>query len=307
MAEYTLKYINHRAECDAEAFVNDCEEHYHRQLHLVADQIAANCKRKPVVLLNGPSSSGKTTTNDRLGRILELAGIHAHMISMDDYYRTSGTYDIPFDEENGVNDLESPECMDLDLLRDHLTRLVAGEEIMVPRFDFETRTSHRNERAVQLHKDEIVMIEGIHAFNPVIMGELEKHATSVYLSVASVLLTGHNVRVEPHMLRFLRRAMRDSLFRSSPVEYTLKQWNSVRRGERLYISPYRGQADLMVDTYLPYETNILMQYLSEKLQSEEKMLEQADLAPLSAILDRVSPIDYKPYMPEDSVLHEFIG
>lgn len=307
MAEYTLKYINHRAECDAEAFVNDCEEHYHRQLHLVADQIAANCKRKPVVLLNGPSSSGKTTTNDRLGRILELAGIHAHMISMDDYYRTSGTYDIPFDEENGVNDLESPECMDLDLLRDHLTRLVAGEEIMVPRFDFETRTSHRNERAVQLHKDEIVMIEGIHAFNPVIMGDLEKHATSVYLSVASVLLTDRNVRVEPHMLRFLRRAMRDSLFRSSPVEYTLKQWNSVRRGERLYISPYRGQADLTVDTYLPYETNILMQYLSERLQDEEKMLEQADLAPLSAIMDKVSPIDYKPYMPEDSVLHEFIG
>lgn len=307
MAEYTLKYINHRAECDAEAFVNDCEEHYHRQLHLVADQIAANCKRKPVVLLNGPSSSGKTTTNDRLGRILELAGIHTHMISMDDYYRTSGTYDIPFDEENGVNDLESPECMDLDLLRDHLTRLVAGEEIMVPRFDFETRTSHRNDRPVQLHKDEIVMIEGIHAFNPVIMGDLEKHATSVYLSVASVLFTDRNVRVEPHMLRFLRRAMRDSLFRSAPVEYTLKQWNSVRRGERLYISPYRGQADLTVDTYLPYETNILMQYLSEKLQGEEKMLEQADLAPLSAILDKVWPIDYKPYMPEDSVLHEFIG
>ena len=307
MAEYTLKYINHRAECDAEAFVNDCEEHYHRQLHLVADQIAANCKRKPVVLLNGPSSSGKTTTNDRLGRILELAGIHTHMISMDDYYRTSGTYDIPFDKENGVSDLESPECMDLDLLRDHLTRLVAGEEIMVPRFDFETRTSHRNDHPVQLHKDEIVMIEGIHAFNPVIMGDLEKHATSVYLSVASVLLTGHNIRVEPHMLRFLRRAMRDSLFRSSPVEHTLKQWNSVRRGERLYISPYRGQADLTVDTYLPYETNILMQYLSEKLQGEEKMLEQADLAPLSAILDKVSPIDYKPYMPEDSVLHEFIG
>ena len=77
MAEYTLKYINHRAECDAEAFVHDCEEGYHRQLHLVADQIAANCKRKPVVLLNGPSSSGKTTTNDRLGRSLELAGNHA--------------------------------------------------------------------------------------------------------------------------------------------------------------------------------------------------------------------------------------
>lgn len=307
MAEYTLKYINHRAEHDAEAFVHDCEEGYHRQLHLVADQIAANCKRKPIVLINGPSSSGKTTTNDRIGRILELAGIHAHMISMDDYYRTSGTYDIPFDEENGVNDLESPECMDLDLLRDHLTRLVAGEEILVPRFDFETRISHRNDRAVQLHKDEIVMIEGIHAFNPVIMGELEKHATSVYLSVASVILTDRNVRVEPYMLRFLRRAVRDSLFRCTSIEHTLKQWNSVRRGERLYISPYRGQADLMVDTYLPYETNILMQHIGRALHGEEEALERADLAPLGSILDAVAPIDYKPYMPEDSVLHEFIG
>lgn len=307
MAEYTLKYINHRAECDAEAFVNDCEEHYHRQLHLVADQIAANCKRKPVVLLNGPSSSGKTTTNDRLGRILELAGIHAHMISMDDYYRTSGTYDIPFDKENGVSDLESPECMDLDLLRDHLTRLVAGEEIMVPRFDFETRTSHRNERAVQLHKDEIVMIEGIHAFNPVIMGDLEKHATSVYLSVASVLLTDRNVRIEPHMLRFLRRAMRDSLFRSSPVEATLRQWNSVRRGERLYISPYRGQADIAIDTFLPYEVNILMERLMPVLRECRDALKDAGLAPVSDILGTISPIAYEGRIPEDSVLHEFIG
>ena len=89
-------------------------------------------------------------------------------------------------------------------------------------------------------------------------------------SVACVTAADRNVRIEPHMLRFLRRAMRDSLFRSTSIEHTLKQWNSVRRGERLYISPYRGQADLTVDTYLPYETNILMQYLSEKLQVEEK-------------------------------------
>ncbi len=307
MAEYTLKYINHRAEHDAERFVRDCEENYHRQLHLVADQIAVNCKHKPVVLINGPSSAGKTTTNDRLGRILERAGIHTHMISMDDYYRTTNSYPIPHDSENGVDDLESPECMDLDLLRDHLTRLVAGEEIEVPRFDFETRLSIPRARSVQLRKDEVVMIEGIHAFNPVIMGDLEKHATSVYLSVASVLLNDRNVRVEPYMLRFMRRAVRDSLFRNTTIEHTLRQWNSVRRGERLYIAPYRGQADLTVDTYLPYETNILMQYLSETLKGAQNALVQDDLAPLGTILDAVSPIDYKPYMPEDSVLHEFVG
>ena len=263
--------------------------------------------RRPIVLINGPSSSGKTTTNDRIARIVELAGVHAEMLTMDDYYRTATEYDQPMDDENGVPDLESPECMDLERLSSDLKRLAAGEEVSVPRFDFETRTSIPHDRTLQLGKDEVIMIEGIHSFNPVIMGDLAHRATSIYLSVASALVPEKGARLEPYMLRFLRRAMRDSLFRSSPVEHTLKQWNSVRRGERLYISPYRGQADLTVDTYLPYETNILMQYLSEKLQGEERMLEQADLAPLSAILDRVSPIDYKPYMPEDSVLHEFIG
>ena len=208
MAEYTLKYINHRAECDAEAFVNDCEEHYHRQLHLVADQIAANCKRKPVVLLNGPSSSGKTTTNDRLGRILELAGIHAHMISMDDYYRTSGTYDIPFDEENGVNDLESPECMDLERLSSDLKRLAAGEEVSVPRFDFETRTSIPHDRTLQLGKDEVIMIEADgrrlwrvleNLYNNAFKYALE--GTRVYVTIedhgADVVFTIKNVSANP--------------------------------------------------------------------------------------------------------------
>lgn len=307
MSEYTVRYINYRAESDAAAFIHDCEEHYHRQIHMAADEIMRDHVRRPIVLINGPSSSGKTTTNDRIARIVELAGVHAEMLSMDDYYRTATEYDQPMDDENGVPDLESPECMDLERLSSDLKRLAAGEEVSVPRFDFETRTSIPHDRTLQLGKDEVIMIEGIHSFNPVIMGDLAHRATSIYLSVASALVPEKGARLEPYMLRFLRRAMRDSLFRSSPVEHTLKQWNSVRRGERLYISPYRGQADLTVDTYLPYETNILMQYLSEKLQGEEKMLEQADLAPLSAILDRVSPIDYKPYMPEDSVLHEFIG
>ena len=109
------------------------------------------------------------------------------------------------------------------------------------------------------------------------------------------------------MLRFLRRAMRDSLFRNSPVEETLHQWNSVRRGERLYIAPYRGQANLTVDTFLPYEFSILMQHLTPRLQQNAQALAEADLAPLSAVLGQAAPIDYADFIPEDSVLHEFIG
>lgn len=307
MAEYTLKYINHRARYDAADFIAECERTYHAQVDQVAEEIAENSRQKPIVLINGPSSSGKTTTNDRIGRALEKRGIHAEMISMDDYYRTVGSYDIPPDTENGVPDLESPECMDLPLLSQHLTQLVAGEEIDLPRFDFETRTSIPHARSLRLDPDEVVLIEGIHSFNPVIMGDLAHAATGVYLSVASAVVPKEGARVEPYMLRFLRRAMRDSLFRNSPVEDTLRQWNSVRRGEKLYIAPHRGQANLTVDTFLPYELNLLMQYLAPKLRLQREELGRADLAPVGAVLDQVAPIDYTDFIPEDSVLHEFIG
>ena len=280
MSEYTVKYINRRARTDAAGFIRDCEEHYHRQIHMAADEIVRNREHCPIVLINGPSSSGKTTTNDRIARIVELAGVHANMLSMDDYYRTAADYEQPMDDENGVPDLES---------------------------DFETRTSIPHDRTVRLGRDEVIMIEGIHSFNPVIMGDLANRATSIYLSVASALVPPKGPRLEPYMLRFLRRAMRDSLFRSSPVETTLRQWNSVRRGERLYISPYRGQANLTIDTFLPYEVNILMPRLTSVLREHRDALEHAGLAPIDDILGTITPIEWQGRIPEDSVLHEFIG
>nr|WP_297173701.1 nucleoside kinase [uncultured Agathobaculum sp.] len=307
MAEYTLKYINHRARYDAAAFIEQCEQTYHEQIEHVADVIAQNSIPKPIVLLNGPSSSGKTTTCARIARALAVRGIHAEMISMDDYYRTIGTYEVPPDPENGVPDLESPECMNLPLLSQHLAQLAAGEEIAMPRFDFETRSSQPGARTLRLDPDEVVLIEGIHSFNPVIMGDLAHTATSVYLSVASAVVPEEGARLEPQMLRFLRRAMRDSLFRASPVEETIRQWNSVCRGERLYIAPYRGQADLTVDTFLPYELCALMQQLEPQLCLHKEALTGADLAPVGEVLGQVASIDYAALIPADSVLHEFVG
>ena len=307
MAEYTLKYINHRARYEAAEFIRDCEQQYHEQVLFVAEEIARNSAQKPIVLINGPSSSGKTTTNDRIARALQTHGIHAEMISMDDYYRTVGTYEIPLDPENNVPDLESPDCMNLPLLSQHLAQLVEGEEISLPRFDFETRTAIPDARTLRLDPDEVVLIEGIHSFNPVIMGDLAHAATGVYLSVASAVVSEEGARLEPYMMRFLRRAMRDSLFRNSPVEETLHQWSSVRRGERLYIAPYRGQANLTVDTFLPYELCILMQQLTLRLRQYAEELPGADLTPIGAVLGQVAPIDYMDFLPEDSVLHEFIG
>ena len=307
MAEYTLKFINHRARYETADFIHECEQHYHAQVLAVAEEIARNSTHKPIVLINGPSSSGKTTTNDRIARALEAHGIHAEMISMDDYYRTVGTYEIPPDPENGVPDLESPECMNLPLLSQHLAQLAEGQEISLPRFDFETRSSIPDARTLRLAPDEVVLIEGIHSFNPVIMGDLAHAATGVYLSVASAVVPEEGARLEPYMLRFLRRAMRDSLFRNSPFEDTLHQWNSVRRGERLYIAPYRHHAEFTIDTYLPYESNILYPALRETLTEHLDALEKADLREAYRAATLFEPIDYLPYIPEASVLHEFIG
>lgn len=307
MAEYTLKYINHRAKEDAEGFIAECEEHYRTQIDAAAMQVVKNSKDKPIVLLNGPSSSGKTTTADRLCRALEKHGLRAITISMDDYYRTSGSYEMPFDAENGVPDLESPECMNLPLLSQHLAALAAGEEIAVPQFNFETRVFTPAVRTLRLGPGEIALIEGIHAFNPVIMGDLAHTATGIYLSIASTVVPEEGARLKNFMLRFLRRAMRDKLFRSYPVGNTLRQWKSVRRGERLYIAPNRGQANVTIDTFLPYELCALMECLEPELRAFSKQMRSAGLGPIVKFFGRVEPIDYRRYIPEDSVLHEFVG
>lgn len=306
MARYELNWINEQAKNDPEGFVALCEAHYHKQITDTAETLAQRQKTRPIVLLNGPSSSGKTTTADRLCRALAKHGIHAERISMDDYYLSRGSYEIPWDDENGVYDLESPECMELPLLRDHLVKLARGEEIAVPKFDFANKTRMRETEVLSLEPDEIAIIEGIHSLNTVLMGDLEKQATGISISVASEVDMGDWV-FERNQMRFCRRAVRDANFRGATVEQTIAQWKSVRRGERLYIAPYQHYATMEIDSYLPYETCILMNELNGTLLASEASLRGAGLEEVCRAVGSFAEIDYRPYIPETSVLHEFIG
>lgn len=304
---YDLDTLNTRAKTDPKGLIQQSEAAYLAQIDDTAQLLSERLSERPILLLNGPSSAGKTTTADRLCRAIERRGIRSRRISMDDYYLSRDTYSMPYDEENDVIDLESPLCMDLQLLSEHLHALAEGKEILVPEFDFVTGIQTRDVTPMRLGKDEIVIIEGIHSLNDVITGGLEELSSCVYLSLEAQVVDGQGGRFTPEILRFARRALRDARFRSATVQDTIRQWLSIRRGERLYIAPYRHYAEFTIDTYLPYESNILYPALRETLDSHADDLQKADLLEARRAADLFEPIDYLPYIPEASVLHEFIG
>ncbi len=306
MEKYDLTWMNTQAKTDPAGFIASCEEHYQNQINAVAEQLILRQKTHPIVLLCGPSSSGKTTTADRLRRALHQKGVRVETISMDDYYLSRGEYQVPWDEENNVPDFESPLCMELPLLHDHLAKLAQGGEIAIPTFDFATKQRTKQVKTRSLSGEEMVVIEGIHAFNHVITGGLEQISTGVYISLNSeVDMDGWVLTSD--QLRFYRRAVRDANFRGAPVDITIQQWKSVRRGERMYIDPVCHTAAYKIDSYIPYETCILCGILQNKLGQYEENLLAAGLQGAVQSLNRFAPIDYLPYIPESSVLHEFIG
>ncbi len=306
MKNLTLDYINENARTDPADFVQTGEENYAFQIAHVAKTVERQLIKSPIILINGPSSSGKTTTSKRIQAQLEKDGICCHTISMDDYYMTRAEIRMPVDE-NGKEDLESPLCMDLPLLGKHLLKLTQGEEIQVPTYDFVTRSRTEEVKSFRLAKGEAVVIEGLHALNDEIVEHLEDLAIGVYISVASEVKVSDDMILDEHDLRFVRRGIRDYNFRGSSMERTLGMWESVKRGERLYISPYRKNAQIHINSFMPYETCVLMNQMKDLLRPYRKEAEQVGVLEVYETMDRFEAIDYQRLMPKNSFLHEFIG
>ena len=230
MVKLQLKEINERCRRDPAEFVGESEQAYQNTIRSVAEMVCTTHKERPIVLLNGPSSSGKTTTARCLRDEMERMGVHSHAISMDDYYQTRGSYPMPLDEDGNM-DLESPLCMDLPILSQHLTALADGDEIQVPQYDFARRRRTDVTQPIRLKKDEVAVIEGIHALNDVITAPLAERSIGVYMAVGTQVVVTERYQLAPHKLRFVRRAIRDKNFRSAPILETIELWRSVRRGE----------------------------------------------------------------------------
>lgn len=302
---HTVEKLNRQIRGGNEAeLVLLAEALHEKKISDIADNIVGKNGVK-VVLIAGPSSSGKTTFAKRLGIQLRLNGLKPVTISVDNYFVERK--DTPLDEE-GRYDFECLEAIDLKLFNEHLTTLLNGGEILCPTFDFKEGTKRYNGEKMKLADDEILVIEGIHCLNDKLTSSIPKEKKyKVYISALTVLNIDYYNRISTTDSRLIRRMVRDYNFRGYSALHTLQMWNSVNNGEEKHIFPFQDEADSMFNTSLIYEICVLKKYLMPLLEKiDNTNPEYAEAKRLHEFLKYFADIDDK-YVPANSLLREFIG
>lgn len=303
---YSLKEINEAVRSDPQGFAQACDQAFNEKVEMAARRIADHRAESRIILLSGPSGSGKTTTAMKIEEVLDNAGIETHTISMDNYFKTLDPKTAPRTAD-GLVDFESPKCMDMDLLNSHFAKLSKGETIVVPKFEFarQMRNDHLG-TPLRLKKNEIAIFEGIHALNDECAGR-NPAATCLYISARSDVLEGEDLRFKGTWMRLTRRAVRDYNFRGTGVGETMDMWANVRRGEKLYISPFKHRANYIFDSSLPYEVSVMKHYAMPLLEAvPQENVRRRELLDLIHGFEHFLPID-PALVPPASLLREFIG
>jgi uridine kinase len=287
-------------------YIRIAEAHQSRKLAEIAEQIAKQRDKVKMILLAGPSSSGKTTSAKRLSIELMVLGIKPIAISLDNYY--VGTELTPRDEK-GEPDYECLEAMDIPLLNEHLQALYRGEKVSMPVYDFRTGTRRENlGEKIRLDSDSMLIVEGIHALNDALTHSIARNTKfKLYISALTQLnLDDHN-RVPTSDNRLLRRMVRDHQFRAKDAAGTIKMWPNVQAGERKHIFPFQNTADAAFNSALDYELSVLKYYADPLLRAvKPSQREYAESTRLLLFLENFAPIPPQ-YVPGTSILREFIG
>ncbi|RMF53668.1 MAG: nucleoside kinase [Chloroflexota bacterium] len=276
-----------------------------RYLDEIARQIVlAHQRGTRLILIAGPSSSGKTTTSKRLAVQLMAYGIKPYTLEMDNFFVERSR--TPRDE-NGEYDFEALGAMDLERLNHDVKALIQGQEVQLPHFDFKTGKPREGE-IVRLSDDQIIIAEGIHGLNPDLLPEIDsERVLRVYVSLLTALNLDLHNRVATTDVRLLRRLIRDAAKRGYSAEQTLERWESVRRGEKRNIFPYQENADMIFNSGLAYELAVLKPYAEPLLRRvDPDSPRYVEAKRLLAFLEWVSAASAE-YVPDNSLLREFIG
>lgn len=292
---------------DASELIKIAEAFHENKIASVADAVYdANIARGArLVLISGPSSSGKTTFAKRLGIQLRILGLNPVLLSLDDYFVEREN--TPLDE-NGEYDYEALEAIDLEQFNDHLRRLSQGESVAIPRYDFITGTRQWHDNPLTLDERSVLIVEGIHALNPRLTPSVpEQRKFRVYISCFTSVAMDNVSRIATTDNRLLRRLTRDYTARGNDALATLARWASVRRGEERHIFPYQEHADVMFNSSLFYEISVLRPFAEPILREVPDTVPEYDEARrMLHFLDNFIPIDAGE-IPPTSLLREFIG
>lgn len=281
------------------------EANYNSQLAKTADIIYNKKNKVKIVLLAGPSSSGKTTTARKLEVYLKARGFKTHSISTDDYFLNR--IDTP-KKANGDYDFESLKAVDTDLFNKHLLKLLAGEKVMIPEYNFVLGEREYKGRTLQLGENDIVIIEGLHALNPELTLAIDDdNKFKIYISPLTQLNIDNHNRIHTSDTRRLRRIIRDNKYRGWNAADTLRNWKNILEGEEEYVFPYQNKADIIINSALIYELGVLKTYAEPLLFSVNEDDEvYPEAIRLINFLRNFLPIPSDD-VPKESVLREFIG
>ncbi len=284
--------------------INICEFVQDNRLQYIAKNVWENRDTIKVVLISGPSSSGKTTSAKKMSMYLKSVGLNPVPISLDDYFLERE--DTPLNE-NGKPDFESLRALDIKLFNKQIDKLLKGNKVTLPTFNFITGKKEYN-RTVEMHENDIFIIEGLHALSDELLTEIPKNKKyKVYVSPLVYLNIDDDNRINLTDIRLLRRMVRDNRTRGYSPSQTLETWNEVRDGEEKYVFPYQDKADIVCNTFSPYELSIMKVYalpLLYKVQEDDPGY--LTVLRLIKLLDLVLPLP-SDEIPTLSILREFIG
>ena len=292
---------------DASELIKIAEAFHENKLAQVAGCVAEANRERGVrlVLISGPSSSGKTTFAKRLGIQLRVLGLNPVLISLDDYFVDREKTPR---NENGEYDYEALEAIDLEQFNDHLKRLERGESVDIPRYDFISGTRQWHDNPLQLDERSVLIVEGIHGLNPALTpGVPESRKFKIYVSCFTSVALDNVSRIATSDNRLLRRLTRDYRTRGNDALSTLARWESVRRGEEKHIFPYQENADVMFNSSLFYEISVLRRFAEPILREvPDTVPEYGEAKRMLKFLDNFIPISPEE-IPPTSLLREFIG
>lgn len=292
-------------EKEVKDFIRVAESLHEKKLSIIADQIAEKREKLRVVLIAGPSSSGKTTFTKKLAIHLKVLGFNPQLISLDDYYVQRDK--TPLDEF-GKFDFEALEAIDIAQLNTDLLRLFDGEEVEIPTFNFKTGMREYHDHKIKMESRNILLIEGIHGLNDRLTEKIPAHQKfKIYISALTQLNLDDNNRIATTDNRLLRRIVRDYQFRGYSALKTLGMWDSVKRGEKKNIFPFQNNADAVFNSALDYELPVLKNLAVPVLKTVKPWHKQyAEAARLMSFLNNLITIQAK-NVPMNSILREFIG